>query len=396
MCNDDNQRFGSRLSSKALERPDFLFQSLKFYVSGGFVVISRFYDGCPKVYLMLCRRQKWGMVMYLMIFYRSIGTNVFFGRNSIVLLVQKQGRPNQITITPTFMSVCCGWTLLLMLSSSSMIWSKMSSPPTNAAAARRGGGDSATMTATSAKDAESDSWCEKNDDNCSVATEDNIAEIKELQRALGYLISDKCRSNSSEEKVGAEDETLCLIPNLVNRVLVEHYSARPLRQSPNRQDINYSTREKMTQLLIAVIVEFAEPYFVHIARRREEERKKLLPEKQQQKPQKEKKDKKRKGGMEEVKTSSEFGFDDRAVSWATECLKLLLNPSLTASKHSSKGEDDVIDDDLYIPELDGLLASLQPTNTPPSYSSSLEQRMQQALLLGVYGRSLFLSSCIAD
>eukprot|EP00984_Skeletonema_dohrnii_P030358 scaffold21756_cov78-Skeletonema_dohrnii-CCMP3373.AAC.1 len=150
--------------------------------------------------------------------------------------------------------------------------------------------------------------------------EEDLTEIKDLQRALEYLISDKRQSsitttnNDGQEKseessvtsttaqhqnisdVDADDETLCQIPNLVNRILVEHYSSSLTpNQSHKRRDIPYAAREKMTQLIIAVIVEFVEPYFVRITRRREEERrrKSLLHDKEQE-PQK-KKSKRRKG-----------------------------------------------------------------------------------------------------
>jgi len=247
--------------------------------------------------------------------------------------------------------------------------------------------------------------------------EKDLAEIKDLQRALEYLISDKRQSsitttnNDGQEKteessvtsttaqhpnisdVDADDETLCQIPNLVNRTLVEHYSSSLTpTQSHKRRDIPYSAREKMTQLIIAVIVEFAEPYFVRITRRREEERRKLLLlHDKEQEPQK-KKSKRRKGvEADDTDLSSKFRFEDRAVSWATQCLKILLQPSLSPSiyHNNNKGEEKV-QDDLHIPELDALLAA-----TGSNDGCKIEERMQQSLLLGMQARSMFMSSYIA-
>jgi len=244
--------------------------------------------------------------------------------------------------------------------------------------------------------------------------EEKFTEIKDLQRALEYLISDKRQSslisnNDDQEKtekssvtssaiaqhsnksgVDANDETLCQIPNLVNRILVEHYSSLPPGQSHKRRDIPFpAVREKMTQLIIAVIVEFAEPYFVRKIGRREEERSELLAHgKGEQEPQK-KKSKRRKGVEEDaVVISSTFRFEDRAVSWATQCLKLLLQPSLSPSKGVKNDLHIPEKNDLYIPELDALLAA-----TGSNDGNEIEQRMQQSLLLGMQARST--CSCLA-
>lgn len=251
--------------------------------------------------------------------------------------------------------------------------------------------------------------------------EENLTEIKDLQHALEYLISDERQSsltnnNDDQEKpkessvttsataqhsnksgVDANDNTLCQIPNLVNRILVEHYSSLPPGQShksKRREDIPYAAREKMTQLIIAVIVEFAEPYFVRKIGRRQEERLKLLVrDKGEPEPQK-KKSKRRKGVEEDnVTVSSKLRFEDRALAWATQCLKLLLQPSLSPAKgvrnannNNNKNEESV-KNDLHIPELDALLAA---TGSNDGYA--IEQRIQQSLLLGVQARS---TSCLA-
>ena len=93
--------------------------------------------------------------------------------------------------------------------------------------------------------------------------------------------------------------------------------------------------------------------------------------------------KKRKVAEDENKmqsSSEKVGFEDRAVSWATNCLKVLLQPSLSASKNSGKTEQEknALDDDLHIPELDAFLAA-----TGANDGNEMEKRMQQALLLGM-------------
>lgn len=275
-------------------------------------------------------------------------------------------------------------------------------------------------TITSCERNEKDDECENNDGDIA-DDEHDISEIRELQVALEYLISDERRQSYSSinneapstttsssttqqhhVKSGgdAEDETLCMIPNLVNRVLTEHYSPRLLSQTYKRRDISYSTSEKMTQLLIAVIVEFAEPYFVRITKRRDEERKMQLNNKEQQNSQvemkKKRRSKKRKVVEDENKmqsSSKKVGFEDRAVSWATNCLKVLLQPSLSALTTSDNTEEEknALDDDLHIPELDAFLAA-----TGANDGNEMEKRMQQALLLGMHGRSMFMSSYIAE
>lgn len=280
-------------------------------------------------------------------------------------------------------------------------------------------GDSSPDT-TSCERNEKDDECENNDSDIA-DDEQDISEIKELQVALEYLISDERRQSYSsinneatstttsssttteqhhvKSGVDAEDETLCMIPNLVNRVLTEHYSPRLSSQTYKRRDISYSTSEKMTQLLIAVIVEFAEPYFVRITKRRDEERKVQLHNKEQNSQierTKKRAGKKRNVVEDENKmqsSSKKVGFEDRAVSWATNCLKVLLQPSLSASKNSDETEQEknALDDDLHIPELDAFLAA-----TGANDANEMEKRMQQALLLGMHARSMFMSSYIAE
>ena len=232
--------------------------------------------------------------------------------------------------------------------------------------------------------------------DCSVNNEEeNLTEIKDLQRSLEYLISDKRQSNDIAG-ADSDDEALCQIPNLVNRIIVEHYSSLPPSQSSKRRDISYSAREKMTQLIIAVIVEFAEPYFVRITKHKEEERLKLLMHDKEKDPPQKKKSKKRKGVEENNVVSSKLRFEDRAVSWATQCLKLLLqprslSPSIGVQKNNSSSKCEAnAPDDLHIPELEALLSA-----TGSNDGHEIEQRMQQSLLLGIQARSMFMSSYIA-
>ena len=230
---------------------------------------------------------------------------------------------------------------------------------------------------------------------------DDVPEIKELQRALEYLISDerssKLKSNNDEETregpsgttmpqhynipaTNAGNETLHQIPNLVNRILVEHYFILPSDQRQKIRDISYEARQKMTQLLIAVIIEFTEPYFDLINRRKEEERGKVLQQKDEE-PQK----KKSKGHKNvEEQRRSKIRFEDRAVSWATQCLKLLLQPRLPPSIQSNNTIEKRLENDIHIPELDALLAA-----TGSNDGFEIDQRMQESLLLGVQARSMF-------
>lgn len=314
--------------------------------------------------------------------------------------------------------------------------SSSSSPPITTPARRSGGDENSsshTSVAAALRDVVDVVTPTKNDNDIRVDCgsgnndykvnneEENLTEIKDLQNALEYLISDKrqsCLTNNNDDQekpkgssatsataqhsntagVDANDETLCQIPNLVNRILVEHYSSLPPGQSHKRRDISYSARKKMTQLIIAVIVEFAEPYFVRKIGRRQEERLKLLvQDKGEQEPQ-EKKSKRRKGVEEDnAVVSSTLRFEDRAVSWATQCLKLLLQPSLSPSQEVQNANNNInnnksgesVKNDLHIPELDALLAA---TGSNDGYE--MEQRIQQSLLLGVQARSMFMSSYV--
>ena len=163
-------------------------------------------------------------------------------------------------------------------------------------------------------------------------------------------------------------------------------------------------KEQMTQLLIAVIVEFAEPYFARMARHRQLERRKLLllqhqQQKQKKQAQQQTREKKKvrrsvgKNALQDEKSSSS-GFDERAVSWATSCLKQLLQPppvthnTNNASSTNNNNNDGhhpppAANNDTHIPELDALLAASGPHD-----GMETERRMQSALMCGLQGRRL--------
>jgi len=72
---------------------------------------------------------------------------------------------------------------------------------------------------------------------------------------------------------------------------MECYSQQPTatnQQQDNdtscaQKDISRKQRHKLTQLLLAVIVEFAEPYFVRVARYKDQERARKIQQKKQKK-----------------------------------------------------------------------------------------------------------------
>lgn len=266
--------------------------------------------------------------------------------------------------------------------------------------------------------------------------EADVPEIIDLQKALEFLVSERdieaiyndgSRSNeqtSAESKPMQSDDTpvaqcnnkrvrgdkgeqqLRAIPNLVNRIIMEHYSSsrteRPSRhdckaagqtvdsddaavaegEGANRRPTR-SQKEQMMQLLLAVIAEFSEPHFARLARRKRRERdRKLLARKgRTQQPTREEKGPRRKesrsgrneSAVPQDDPSSAFAFDERAASWATSCLTQLLRPAPS-------------EDDYGIPELDALLAASGPHD-----GMDAERRMQGALMHGLRGRHILQS-----
>ena len=250
-----------------------------------------------------------------------------------------------------------------------------------------------------------------------------IPEILDLQKALEYLVSERdiehtynnynygdkqtqhttqshttTATDTNDYDTGASNEQLYMIPNLVNRIIMEHYSSTNHKHN-NTDAKNYMSRkqrDKMTKLLIAVIVEFAEPYFVRMAQYKKLERDKLLLVQQQKKQMQtsEKKMTKKKlqsTGTKDDKTSSLFEFAERAISWATSCIKQLLqtpSSSSTFNITNKKGGDTPLNDHLddghmMIPELDALLSASGEHD-----GMEMEECMQSALLQGLQGRRL--------
>ena len=279
-------------------------------------------------------------------------------------------------------------------------------------------------------DIDDDSNC--SDDNSDSDDEEDIPEIVDLQKALEYLVSERdiekiyksiistSHSNASrqqqsdKEKNTNEDEQLhMMIPNLVNRILMECYSQQPPatnQQNQNQNDTSYyaqkdmsrKQRHKLTQLLLAVIVEFAEPYFVREAQYKDQERARKIQRKKQKtelKDDDEMNKKKRALPKEDNTSDPSLEFDKRAISWATSCIKQILDsPALAAP---SSGLDSSIDnnadgmsendqkqmslEDHHIPELDALLAA-----TGKHDAMEMEQDFQRALLQGLQSRLLHM------
>ena len=247
--------------------------------------------------------------------------------------------------------------------------------------------------------------------------EDMVSEIIDLQKALEYLVSerdiDHTYNNGDKQKqhttqshttttttesndTRQQNDQLYLIPNLVNRIIMEHYSSanKKHKHADAKNYMSRKQRDKMTKLLIAVIVEFAEPYFVRKAQYRKQERDKLLFQQQKKKHQTEEKHMTKKkhsqsAAPQDECTSSSFSFDERAISWATSCIKQLLQtPSSSSTVNiTNKNCEDTIDDPVYdghmIPELDALLSASGEHD-----GMEMEECMQSALLQGLQGRRL--------
>ena len=242
---------------------------------------------------------------------------------------------------------------------------------------------------------------------------DDVDEIVELRRALEYLVSDadddgrrrgsidqvsSRRPNGVAAKVVEPDrektrheQQRYMIPNLVNRVLMEHYSTnhrRETSQDPDAHARNMTIQqtETLTTLLLAVIVEYAEPHFVRVALHRERERKKLLLSQQQKKTRQDRKKMPRSTAENAHCRAEEYSdFDDRAVSWATTCIHQLIKPPASSSPKIGNESDDCYrsGDGYNIPALDALLAASGPHD-----GMALEKRMQSALVDGLQGRRL--------
>lgn len=159
-----------------------------------------------------------------------------------------------------------------------------------------------------------------------------------------------------------DDETLHAIPNLINRILLEHYPASNKREKSTPDGLSKSTilnidqKILMTQLLIAVIVEFAEPHFVRMSQSREDNG--TISKKSRKE-------------VASESSRSKYGFSKRAAAWATSCLSCLLQTALST------------DESTHIPELDALLGA-----TGEMDGMKIEDRIRRSILCGVNGSRL--------
>ena len=249
--------------------------------------------------------------------------------------------------------------------------------------------------------------------------DEDISEILDLQKALEYLVSTRDiekiyntdkqyaidANNKDNEEVIAQEKNetgqLYMIPNLVNRIIMERYSPAT---NPNQHDADDDTndtqdmhnknrqtemsrkqKDKLTKLLIAVILEFAEPYFVRMSRYKQQKRAKKLEQLKQKEMAKQ--------TTPPQDSSSFHELDKRATHWATSCInQLLQSPSPTSSlsssimSNNSNGNNKqittlVVDDTYNIPELDALLSGGHD-------GLDMETCMQSALMQGLQARRL--------
>ena len=255
-------------------------------------------------------------------------------------------------------------------------------------------------------------------DDQSDGDDGDISEILDLQKALEYLVSTRDiekiyntdkqyaidANNKDNEEVIAQEKNetgqLYMIPNLVNRIIKERYSPA---KNPNQHDAADDTndtqdmhknrqtemsrkqKDKLTKLLIAVILEFAEPYFVRMSRYTQQKRAKKLEQLKQKEIAKQ--------TTSPQDSSSFHELDKRATHWATSCInQLLQSPSPTSSlsssimSNNSNGNNKqittlVVDDTYNIPELDALLSGGHD-------GLDMETCMQSALMQGLQARRL--------
>lgn len=139
---------------------------------------------------------------------------------------------------------------------------------------------------------------------------------------------------------------------MVNRVLLEHYPTSTKKNPPPPKSSTCKVHQKilLIQLLIAVIVEFAEPHFAKVSQM---ERSDANPAK----------------NAAAGPNSNDSQYSSRAVAWASSCLSHLLKVSLTAEEST------------HIPELDALLGAGGAND-----GLKMEERLQCSILCGVMAR----------
>ena len=252
---------------------------------------------------------------------------------------------------------------------------------------------------------------EREDSVCSEGSGDrDVDEIVELRRALDYLVSgrdvenaDGRRHRSIDQETSQQPngvapkvpdrekthEQIHMIPNLVNRVLMERYSTNYRHETSqaavaHARNLTIEQTETLTQLLLAVIVEYTEPHFVRVALHQERERKKLLLSQLKTQQDKKKMASTPRSTDNAHCTEKYSEFDDRAVSWATTCIHQLIKPPAMSPKMGNESDNRYRSGDGYnIPALDALLAASGPHD-----GMVLEKRMQRALMNGLQGRRL--------
>lgn len=245
--------------------------------------------------------------------------------------------------------------------------------------------------------------------------------IVDLRRALEYLITRRDATDASYSsrpetsssthqpqdvsgRLRRNEDELTAIPNLVNRALMEHYYSSNSSNDPPRVENGKWTKHQkdtVTRLLLAVIVEFSEPYFIRMTLRDEEHRGRLLLLQRQQQ-----KNNENKTTTMTTKTTSnndassqncsrldkDVKFDNRAVAWATSCIHQLLfqQPQQSSGVDFTKetgdnmnGNNNNNNNDYTIPELDALLAASGPHD-----GITMQEWIHCALMNGLNGRRL--------
>lgn len=143
----------------------------------------------------------------------------------------------------------------------------------------------------------------------------------------------------------------------------EHYSTSEEKKSSKSSTLDtevVSVEQKMlmTQLLIAVIVEFTEPHFVRTSKMNQEDQMHTKKSKTEESSKK----------ATDALSSSSILFSNRAVDWAKSCLSRLLKTTISTNQST------------HIAELDALLGA-----TGENHGLKLEEMVQQSLLCGLMG-----------
>jgi len=259
---------------------------------------------------------------------------------------------------------------------------------------------------------------------------DEVPEITELCWAYDHLISKHSSKKGTTSNTTRETEEISpeSIPSMVNRILMEHYSFRPCMTSKDsyrntqRSLMTKEQKEKMTLYLTAVIVEFAQPHFVRVMKYTDQIQK--MQQHQQHEKNKDSEEnieddstrqlptaKRRKASQQpqnspppsnievSVHKPATYDYDQRAISWATQSLKKLLQPlpipTATSSSsnlphrldiggHVEKPSEKRTFEETHIPELDALLSATGQYDS----GMEMEYKMQRALLEGLQGRRL--------